>query len=112
MSLLFLAVVFFLGSGFGQYLIKQLSINVSSGIYFSANNILAVIFLLFTLGVCQAFYLYVLRGVGVSVAYPVTIGSSFLGVMLMSLIVLNEQPRPSVLLGSMLILAGLVIAKG
>ena len=112
MKLLFLSLVFALGSGLGQFLLKQISINVSASKYITADNLFAAILLVFILVLCQGFYLYILHDIKVNVAYPVTIGSSFLGVTVMSLLFLNEQLKPSVFLGSVLVLSGHIISKG
>jgi multidrug transporter EmrE-like cation transporter len=111
MNIIIVATLFFAGSGTGQYLLKQISINITNNKILYLPNLIHGIALLLILVLSQGCYLLALKKYEINVVYPLAIGSSFLGVTAMSLLVLQEQLRPHVLVGSALVVAGLIITK-
>lgn len=111
MRLLVLSFMFLFGSALGQFLLKQISINIKDGIVIEYQNILLGSSLIIILALCQGFYILSMQRFSISTIYPVTIGSAYLGVILMSALVLNEPLQSKTLIGATMIIAGIIIAR-
>lgn len=110
-SLLLIIGAFFLGSGSAQYALKQISVNFSNNRFISLTNLLYGAVLVTVMLVGQGCYLYALQRHRVTVVYPLSVGSSILGVTCMATMILNERLSLGIVLGSSLILAGIVLMK-
>ena len=111
MRLFFLSFLFLFGSALGQWLLKQVSLNVQDGKIIVYQNLILGSSLVLILAFCQGFYVLSMQKFNVSTIYPVTIGSAYLGVMLMSALVLNEPLQSKTLIGATMIIAGIIIAR-
>ena len=111
MRLFFLSFLFLFGSALGQFLLKQISNNVKDGKIIMHQNLLLASSLILILALCQGFYILSMQRFSVSTVYPLTIGSAYLGVMLMSALVLNEPLQSKTIIGATMIMAGIVIAR-
>jgi multidrug transporter EmrE-like cation transporter len=56
-------------------------------------------------------YLYALKEIDLSIAYPAVTGLSFLGIVVVGVLTLNESMSPAKLLAIVLIVAGVLILK-
>ena len=111
MRLFFLSLLFLFGSALGQFLLKQISIYIKDGKILSYQNFLLGGSLILILALCQGFYILSMQRFSVSTIYPLTIGSAYLGVMLMSALVLNEPLQSKTIIGATMIMAGIVLAR-
>ena len=107
----FLSFLFLFGSALGQFLLKQISINIKSGKIIAYQNFLLGASLILILALCQGFYILSMQRFSVSTIYPLTIGSAYLGVMLMSALVLNEPLQSKTIIGATMIMAGIILAR-
>lgn len=111
MRLFFLSFLFLFGSALGQFILKQISINIKDGKFVAYQNILLGSSLILILALCQGFYVLSMQRFSISTIYPLTIGSAYLGVMLMSALVLNEPLQSKTIIGSTMIMAGIILAR-
>ena len=111
MRLFVLAFMFLIGSALGQFVLKQISLNIKEGKVITSQNLIFGCSLLIILALCQGFYILSMQRFNVSTLYPLTIGSAYLGVMLMSAIVLSEPLQVKTIVGATMIMAGIIIAK-
>lgn len=111
MRLLLLSFLFLFGSALGQYLLKQVSLNFQDGKIIVYQNLLLASALVLILALCQGVYVLSMQRFSVSTIYPLSIGSAYLGVMLMSVLVLNEPLHSNTLIGATMIMAGIIIAR-
>jgi len=105
------AICFAVASGVGQYLFKQLSNSLGANKLFSLGSGVSVLILVCLLIASQGVYLLALQSNSVTAIYPIAIGSSYLGVLIMSQIYLREPIGVNSIIGGIVVIAGLIIAK-
>ena len=109
MLIFMVCISFLVGSGAGQYCIRQISINLRNGSLISTNSIIHQLLLIAILGFCQLVYVRALYDYPLNILYPCAVGSSVIGVILMSTLTLGEKLDLESLLGISMIISGIII---